>query len=469
MDTNAATFVAFFAVISVGIDSLAKAHLWKPNEEGSVHSYGSGESDSGRSRISHLPLLSDTLISLSPKDQPPQSLDEPLASSATNIFKHIEVQQANAAPVHRKVIPKAAEPKVVIKNCTGQCQGEPPATAEAKVGSPSAVTNLTVKQPLPKEAVYSWERPDIPNGPIDGYIVSTGNLETNQVSITEVPGNTTTLTEKTIEQYTKYKVNVQVYNVINPYGLKQAGPAASLEFESIGEGPIPPIPEVADIDEDDVLVNWTEPINFQHGITYYSVHLEKIAFKATTTNNSVWLTGLEPWHHYTVSVSSCTLKGKCGPPKKAYFRTDVGTPTMPRQLNSTSVSRYSLGIAWTRPEEAKGPIDGYRVVVTNDSTEFQVSAKSTELTLNNLTPSSLYKISVTAFNNGAHQIKEGPAAVIDVKTLYGPKPTPQWFSIATITLMIVVPVVCFGFLVGYVVYRQFLKKREDEELLASSE
>ncbi|KAK8767023.1 hypothetical protein V5799_006196 [Amblyomma americanum] len=414
------TLAAFLAAVCTGTPTLAETDRAIPTEDASVVSYGPQEVVSGGSRIADLPEPREPLLELSFKNQIPHSFDQAASNSNIDNFKNFAAAQGNAAPVHGKALPKAAHQKAVVKNCTGQCH-EGSTTAKANMSAPSAVKNLALYQPSPQVAFYTWERPDIPNGPIDGYIVSTGNLETKKVVITEVPGNTTTLIQKTIEQYTKYKVDVQAYNIANPYGLKQAGPAASVEFESIGHGPVPPMPEVADIYENRVLVNWTEPIDLQHDITYYAVELEKTASSAFTTNSSIWLNGLETWHQYTVLVSSCTSEGKCGPPKRAYFQTDVGTPTTPRQLNSTSVSRYSLGIAWTRPEDAKGPIDGYRVVVTNESLEFEVTTKSTELTLSNLAPSCLYGIAVIAFNNGAHRIKEGPAALIDVKTLYGRK------------------------------------------------
>lgn len=355
------------------------------------------------------------------------------------------------------------------KNCSGRCDTGAEVRADTKVGSPSAVRNLTVNQTVPGEVIYSWQRPDVPNGPLDGYIVTTGNLETKKVLITEVPGNATELVQKTIEQYTEYKVDVQAYNIMNPYGLKQAGPAASVQFQSLGKGPIPPIPELGDTFEHEVLVNWTKPTDLRYNVTNYVLRLEKTAVNITVKKTSVWLESLETWHSYTASVSSCTASNTCGPPKKLYFQTDVGAPDIPRNLTNTSVTRFGIGLAWNSPEQVRGPLDGYKVTFTNISNTFGVITKDTKLTVGNLSADCIYNIYVSAFNHGAHQTKEGPAAVIQVKTLYGPKPSPPWFSVTTITLMVVVPVVCFVLLSVYVVYKQLLKKREDEELLASSQ
>uniref|UniRef100_A0A224YJI8 Cell adhesion molecule n=1 Tax=Rhipicephalus zambeziensis TaxID=60191 RepID=A0A224YJI8_9ACAR len=355
------------------------------------------------------------------------------------------------------------------KNCSGRCDAGAEVRADTKVGSPSAVRNLTVNQTVPGEVVYSWQRPDIPNGPLDGYIVTTGNLETKKVLITEVPGNATELVQKTIEQYTQYKVDVQAYNIMNPYGLKQAGPAASVEFKSLGKGPIPPIPELGDTFEHEVLVNWTKPTDLQHYVTHYALRLEKTAVNITVKTTSVWLECLETWHSYTASVSSCTASNTCGPPKKLYFETDVGAPDTPRNLTNTGVTRYSIKLTWNSPEQVRGPLDGYKVTFVNESKAFDIITKDTKIAVGNLSANCIYNVFVSAFNHGAHQTKEGPAAAIQVKTLYGPKPASPWFSVTTITLMVVVPVVCFVLLSVYVVYKQLLKKREDEELLASSQ
>ncbi|KAL3175432.1 hypothetical protein MRX96_040184 [Rhipicephalus microplus] len=307
------------------------------------------------------------------------------------------------------------------KNCNGSCYQ---AKADIKVGSPSAVRNLTVTQTVPGEVVYSWQRPITPNGPLDGYIVTTGNLETTKVLITEVPGNATELVQKTIEQYTGYKVDVQAYNIL--------GPLRAQEGWSCGQ-----------------VSNFTALVKDQY-LQSRSLEtpssMRKTAVNITVKKTSVWLECLETWHSYTALVSSCTASDTCGPPKKLYFQTDVGAPDMPRNLTSTSVTRYGMKLSWNSPEQVRGPLDGYKITFANSSNAFNVITKDTQITT-----------------------KEGPAAAIQVRTLYGPKTASPWLSVTTITLMVVVPVVCFVVLSVYVVYKQLLKKREDEELLASSQ
>uniref|UniRef100_A0A6M2CJZ8 Putative cell adhesion molecule n=1 Tax=Rhipicephalus microplus TaxID=6941 RepID=A0A6M2CJZ8_RHIMP len=348
-----------------------------------------------------------------------------IKSSPNESMEQADGSVVEEAPIAMNIlrVNNAPQYEDSAKNCNGSCYQ---AKADIKVGSPSAVRNLTVTQTVPGEVVYSWQRPITPNGPLDGYIVTTGNLETTKVLITEVPGNATELVQKTIEQYTGYKVDVQAYNILDPYGLKKAGPAASVEFHSLGKGPIPPIPELGDTFEHEVLVNWTKPTDLQYYVTHYVVRLEKTAVNITVKKTSVWLECLETWHSYTALVSSCTGSDTCGPPKKLYFQTDVGAPDMPRNLTSTSVTRYGMKLSWNSPEQVRGPLDGYKITFANSSNAFNVITKDTQITVGNLSANCVYSVCVSAFNHGAHQTKEGPAAAIQVRTLYGQRTKSCW-------------------------------------------
>lgn len=461
-------------VLPADISSLEEGHgISIPGNIGDQPAGGLFDSVSGNSLTITSGALNDPSVKLPLKDDSPVSNYENLGDLYDSPIRnpgHIDgdVDKETHIPINVQGEADTSHNDVTPKNCSGRCRAEVVPKADTKVGSPSAVKNLTVTQTVPGEVVYSWQKPDTPNGPPDGYIVTTGNLETKKVLITEVPGNATELVQKTIEQYTEYKVDVQAYNIMNPYGLKQAGPAASVQFHSLGKGPVPPIPQVGATFEHEVLVNWTEPIDAVYSVTHYVLRLEKTAVDITVKKTSVWLESLDTWHSYVALVSSCTATETCGPPKKLYFQTDAGIPDSPRNLTNTSVTRHSIGLAWASPEQVRGPLDGYKVTFVNTSKAFDLTTKDTKLTVGNLSADCIYKISVSAFNHGAHQNKEGPATVIEVKTLYGPKPAPPWFSVTTITLMIVIPVVCFILLSVYVVYRQLLKKRDDEELLTSS-
>lgn len=428
---------------------------------------------SGQPKILNIPDASKPSITISIKQAPVSSnytvtMDKVTANSTTKTVEKLDAQVKDA-PVTLNItdIDPASHYEVTVKNCSGRCEVEASLHVQAKVGSPSAVRSLSVTQTKPGEVTYSWEKPYIPRGPVDGYIVSTMNLENRKVVITEVPGNTTQYTQITV-QYTEYRVNVQAYNTIKPYGLKKAGPAASVNFKSLGEGPVPPIPQIADISEHEVVLNWTKPIDARHQLRHYVIRLDTSHVNMTTADSSIWLECLKTWHHYTASVSSCTAY-TCGPPKKVEFRTDVGTPTEPQSLNYTKVSLHSVTITWKRPELAEGPLDGYMVTLSNRSSSFQIITKSTKLSVGNLASSCHYKITVAAFNTGAHGTKEGPAVEISVNTLQPGKVSVTWLTVTSVTLMIVIPVFAFVFLVLYIIYKHHISRIEQEELLVSSE
>lgn len=430
---------------------------------------------SGQPKILNIPDTSKPSISISIKQPSFPSnytvtLDEVAANSTTKIVKKLDSREAKDTPVTLNItdIDPASHYEVTVKNCSGRCEVEASLNVQTTVGSPSAVRRLTVTQTKPGEVTYSWERPYIPRGPIDGYIISTLNLENRKVVITEVPGNTTQYTDNNTTQYTEFRVNVQAYNTINPYGLKKAGPAASLNFKSLGAGPVPPIPQIGDVFEHEAIISWTKPVDARHQLSHYVVRLDSSHVSTTTTDTSIWLECLKTWHHYTAAVSSCAAN-TCGPPKNVDFRTDVGTPTEPQSLNYTKVSRHSVTITWKRPELAEGPLDGYKVTLSNTSSSFQLITKSTKLSVGDLASNCRYKVIVVAFNTGAHGTKEGPAAEINVSTLYPGKISATWLTVTTITMMVVIPVFSFVFLIVYIIYKHHIIRREQEELLVSSD
>lgn len=429
---------------------------------------------SGQPKILNIPDTSKPSISISIKQPSVGSnytvtLDKVAANSTTKTVKKLHAEDAKDTPVTLNItdIDSASHYEVTVKNCSGHCEVEASLNIQARVGSPSAVRCLAVTQTRPGQVTYSWEKPTIPRGPVDGYIVSTLNLENRKVVITEVPGNATQYTDNDTTQYTEYRVNVQAYNTINPYGLKKAGPAASVNFKSLGAGPIPPIPEVDDIFEHEAVLRWNRPEDARHQLSHYIIHLDSSPVNMTTSDTRLWLECLNTWHHYTASVASCTAN-TCGPPKTLEFRTDVGTPTEPRSLNYTKISLHSVTITWKRPELVEGPLDGYRVTLSNASSSFQIVTKSTKLSVGNLASNCRYKISVAAFNTGAHGTKDGLAAEISVHTLNPGNISVTWLTVTSVTLMVVIPVFAFVFLILYIIYKHHISRRE-QELLASSE
>ncbi|KAH9380357.1 hypothetical protein HPB48_014524 [Haemaphysalis longicornis] len=159
----------------------------------------------------------------------------------------------------------------------------------------------------------------------------------------------------------------------------------------------------------------------------YTVTMDKVTANSTTKTVekldaqvkdapvTLNITDIDPASHYEVTVKNCS--GRCEVEASLHVQAKVGSPTEPQSLNYTKVSLHSVTITWKRPELAEGPLDGYMVTLSNRSSSFQIITKSTKLSVGNLASSCHYKITVAAFNTGAHGTKEGPAVEISVNTL----------------------------------------------------
>ncbi|KAG0444272.1 hypothetical protein HPB47_013983 [Ixodes persulcatus] len=147
------------------------------------------------------------------------------------------------------------------------------------------------------------------------------NLERRDSQMHDVPGNTTTFAARLGEQYNNYSVSVQAYNILLP--VRKAGPAVVMNFQSTGEGPVPPRPEVDDIQIHDVELSWSKPMDKEHEIIEYLVVISGYNEKFFTPDTRANISNLQTWTEYTVNVSSCTAESECGPPKTSNFKTDA--------------------------------------------------------------------------------------------------------------------------------------------------
>ncbi|CAN7939707.1 unnamed protein product, partial [Ixodes hexagonus] len=346
--------------------------------------------------------------------------------------------------------------EVSVKNCAGYCGNPATITADTQVGAPSEVRNLSVTQVL-NRATFEWRTPEQPNGPVDGYIVRVANLERQDSQVHDVPGNTTSLAARLGEQYNNYTVSVQAYNILLP--VRKAGPAVVMDFESAGKGPIPPRPEVDDINVHDVELSWTKPKDQIHEIIEFEVTISGYNKRFITTNTSANIVNLETWTEYTVNISSCTSENVCGPPKTSQFRTDADAPSVPQDLNYTSVGDVWVALNWSNPETLNGPLSGFNVSWTNGSFTSSAITRSNQFNITHLDQGCSYTISVFAFNKGLKILKGGPSVNITVKTEGEPVVPGCILCPSTIVMMVVIPVICIVLIAAYVLYRRALRKK----------
>ncbi|XP_043819452.1 receptor-type tyrosine-protein phosphatase C isoform X2 [Dromiciops gliroides] len=148
-----------------------------------------------------------------------------------------------------------------------------------------------------------------------------------------------------------------------------------------------------------------------------------------TQKDEIKFSNLIPQQHYNCTASVSYNK-HIFKQSKMEITTDFGPPTAPTDLKCTSSTNTSISISWANPPNVSHGI----IIQYNESdkapTHVLSSNTSTEFTLSNLKPYSVYQISVSAFVNGKIQ-REGPAKITNIRTKPG---TPDKVKDMTVQL-----------------------------------
>uniref|UniRef100_A0A8W8J0U6 Tyrosine-protein kinase receptor n=1 Tax=Magallana gigas TaxID=29159 RepID=A0A8W8J0U6_MAGGI len=158
--------------------------------------------------------------------------------------------------------------------------------------------------------------------------------------------------------------------------------------------------------------------------------------KVESYSNDVTLTDLDPYTMYTVqgAVSNYYteyLSEALSPP--SYFRTKVGVPSPPTNVNATVDTQITIKVTWSAPVKPNGPISDLRYMVkysTQINNLYQVFNKTVKVEQNtdsrynyNLTglqPGHTYQIKVLAGN--IHGVFSEESQTVQVKTYENPGP-----------------------------------------------
>uniref|UniRef100_A0A8C5Q2H1 Protein tyrosine phosphatase receptor type Q n=1 Tax=Leptobrachium leishanense TaxID=445787 RepID=A0A8C5Q2H1_9ANUR len=194
-------------------------------------------------------------------------------------------------------------------------------------------------------------------------------------------------------------------------------------FTSIGEGPptdfvvrtseqVPSSVEIINyqnISSTSVLVFWDPPLKPNGKITHYTVYAMELhtseAFHVVTNNNSILITGLKKYTDYKMRITASTSAGESALSKEndIYVRTLEDVPGSPPQnLSIIDVNATSITLEWMPPSEPNGIITHYEIVYTNSTAIYSQNTTATMLTLKDLNPYTLYKISVQAYTRFGH-------------------------------------------------------------------
>ncbi|MFT7804597.1 neural cell adhesion molecule L1-like [Arapaima gigas] len=135
------------------------------------------------------------------------------------------------------------------------------------------------------------------------------------------------------------------------------------------------------------------------------------------------LGGLQPYSHYTVSVTVFNSKGEGPPSEPISFDTPEGVPSQPTSLRLDSPSETEMTLHWTPPAQPNGVLMGYLLqyqqITDSDDSPMQMEtiddSTASQFTLKQLDPQSRYRFYLrgrTSAGDGDVIIKEG-ATMLD--------------------------------------------------------
>ncbi|KAH6924800.1 hypothetical protein HPB50_025130 [Hyalomma asiaticum] len=301
---------------------------------------------------------------------------------------------------------------VSIMNCLSTyCSDHVQMIGATDVAAPSKPQNLSCLLENNVAARFTWDRPDKPNGPVEGYSLRVYNKDQEETKLFSVPGNTTSVTVNLTHEFSRLIASLKAYNILEGSGEKVYSHEAEVLFETLGKGPVPPRPKAVEVTDRRVTLSWEWPKDPRHYITHFVVSVSGHS-TASTTESQVSLENLDPWKHYSIGVASCVNDTYCGEEGTLLIDTDFGAPSKPLNLTVESTGTHWVLARWEAPEILDGPLSGYNVSFKNSSNQFE--ATTTELSYNftECVPGSSYEVSVYAFNEVKGVTKRGPAATV---------------------------------------------------------
>ncbi|KAK4315463.1 hypothetical protein Pmani_013378 [Petrolisthes manimaculis] len=165
---------------------------------------------------------------------------------------------------------------------------------------------------------------------------------------------------------------------------------------------------------DSISVEWDPPASPNGVITHYLISWSPHdPTESITTNETTYtLMGLLPCTTYTVTISAFTSKGS-GPPSDTSDTTQPDGHAAPTNLQKTSNTETKISVSWEPPNISSNcQIVSYSLWWENIKSHVTLSPNVTQYTITDLSPDTLYQISVAA-NYGS---STGDAITLEAKT-----------------------------------------------------
>lgn len=350
-----------------------------------------------------------------------------------------------------------------VVNCRPTFCSEPTfVLSTTNVAEPSEVRDLEYTIEEDVRVHLSWKRPEHPNGPIDGYSIAVFDKDDKEGTLYDVGGH---LNETTIDlkyQFTIFNISVKAYNEDKDRNETIGGSSSEVEFETLGDGPMPPRPKFGTVTDERVHIYWEMPKDPRYNITDFNVSVShKNAFMTKERNFSI--ISLEPWTDYDVNISSCTNATDCGQKQSGHFKTDVGEPSEPMDLKVGSAGLQWILVEWKQPKVHNGPLSGYNITLNKDEGEVQDVTTKLSYNLTGLAAGTAYEVSVYAFNDGMEMRKRGPVATLKAST------ESEKSSTTVILLAVFIPLILLLLVAAFFLYKRYQKKTGDRTPLTTAE
>ncbi|XP_021240934.1 phosphatidylinositol phosphatase PTPRQ isoform X5 [Numida meleagris] len=221
---------------------------------------------------------------------------------------------------------------------------------------------------------------------------------------TDILGEELSYVIKGLVPFTDYTISVSAFTAIGE------GPPSVLTARTREQVPSS-VQSISykNISSSSVLLYWDPPANPNGKIIHYTVYAMELdtkrAFHTTTSNNSLLMTGLKKYTNYKMRVAASTVIGESALSEEndVFVRTPEDEPDSPPQnVEIINITATEINLKWSPPEQPNGLITHYEVLYSDSSDLFVRNTSSTNISLTEMMPYTLYNISVRAFTRLGH-------------------------------------------------------------------
>ncbi|GIY08823.1 hypothetical protein CDAR_199232 [Caerostris darwini] len=269
-----------------------------------------------------------------------------------------------------------------------------PIIVQTDVGIPFIPRNVTAYDVTNTTVMVKWDEPYPNRGPIEFYTIEWDEED----SATNV---TTAFLSYFIDNLNPY----QQYNIRVCAKTKEGFGDWSDPVTIVTSVGVPMAPKKVNITltkVDSLKVRWEEPSPYRGNITWYTIRWTErdstVSSNVVTTNKHYIIANLSAYTWYTIQVQASTEVGDGDWSDPVEGRTNIGIPSIPRNLTEKKSTSRTLEVEWAEPNPANGPIINYEIrwASRNSNATDNGQTKERKFAIKNLNPYTNYSIQVRA-------------------------------------------------------------------------